>query len=62
MISVAYRTSLEMFCDVKLHFSQLLTAHVLTVAILGILIYLWSLVFGALIPLQLDEAKLGLGA
>ena len=31
MISVAYRTSLEMFCDVKLHFSQLLTAHVLTV-------------------------------
>ena len=25
-----------MFCDVKLHFSQLLTAHVLTVAILGI--------------------------
>ena len=36
MISVAYRTSLEMFCDVKLHFSKLLTAHVLTVAILGI--------------------------
>ena len=35
MISVAYRTSLEMFCDVKLHFSQLLKAHVLTVAIWG---------------------------
>ena len=29
MISVAYRTSHEMFCDVKLHFSQLLKAHVL---------------------------------
>ena len=28
MISVAYRTSFEMFCDVKLHFSQLLKAHV----------------------------------
>ena len=26
MISVAYRTSHEMFCDVKLHFSQLLKA------------------------------------
>ena len=37
MISVAYRTSHEMFCNVKLHFSQLLKAHVLTVAILGIL-------------------------
>ena len=37
MISVAYRTSLEMFCNVKLHFSQLLKAHVLTVAILGVL-------------------------
>ena len=39
MISVAYRTSLEfeMFCDVKVHFLQLLKAHVLTVTILGIL-------------------------
>ena len=28
MISVAYRTSLKMFCDVKPHFSQLLKARV----------------------------------
>ena len=36
MISVACRTPLEMFCDVKLHFKQLSKAHVLTVAILKI--------------------------
>ena len=36
MISVVYRTSLEMFCDVRPYFSQLLKAHVLMVAILGI--------------------------
>ena len=28
MIFVAYRTSLDMFCDVKPNFSQLLKAHV----------------------------------
>ena len=28
MISVAYGTSLKMFCDVKPHFSQLLKVHV----------------------------------
>ena len=34
---ISYRTSLEMFCDVKMYFSQLLKACVLTVDILGIL-------------------------
>ena len=37
IISVACRTPPDMFCDVKLHFKQLLKSHVLTVAILRIL-------------------------